>query len=256
MTMKVAKRGAFAAACFAVLFSVNSAVVKLESLSVKPKVIGQSLRLALVGAPSALNTDSEPAFAAADGTYLPDVCKQGMYHWSASHMPIKVFISNGADVPGYRSTFNGMIRDSFDRWSQASGSKISWKQVSDRNAADVTVDWTTQVKQLPQGTEAGETNALTRLNTATNQGIIYGARMHFLTQLNGEAFSDNEMFRTCLHEAGHALGLQGHSTDPQDVMYYAISKRQQPILSDRDRQTMATLYKNAPATDAITLNAK
>lgn len=243
-----------AAACFAVLVGFTAGLIGHQLGNTKgAQIISQTLNFARLSGP--VSTAAQPDFSGTDN-YLPDVCQQGVYQWPTSRLPIKVYISTGANVPGYRPNFPGMIRESFNTWASASNNKISWKEVSDRSAADITVDWTTQVKELPQGTEAGETNALTRLNSSTGRGIIFGARMHFLTQLNGVDFGDTEMRRTCLHEAGHALGLQGHSPLAKDVMYYAISKRQLPELSSRDMATMARLYDDAPASDAIALGSR
>jgi len=47
----------------------------------------------------------------------------------------------------------------------------------------------------------------------------------------------------CLHEVGHTLGLNGHSANPKDVMFYSMNS-DNPItaLSARDKSTMARLY--------------
>jgi predicted Zn-dependent protease len=188
--------------------------------------------------------------------YLSWVCTQGMYHWQENKMPIKVCISSGAGVPGYRPEFAGMVRHAFNEWVVASGEKLSWKEVKDPSQADVNVGWTDQVTQRSNGTEAGETKAYTRLNSATGQGIIYGANMSLLTELPERQFSDTDMEKTILHETGHALGLQGHSPSRTDIMYYSINADQQPELTGRDEATMAHLYANYPAADKIAAKAK
>ena len=48
---------------------------------------------------------------------------------------------------------------------------------------------------------------------------------------------------TARHELGHALGLWGHSTNPQDVMYPAQMGDYPPI-SDRDLKTLQWLYQD------------
>ena len=193
-------------------------------------------------------------FESAD--YMPDVTGQGVYTWMADKMPLKVWVSDGKGVPGYRPVFGKYIRSSFDLWCNASGNKLSWVEVTDPSKADITVQWTDQVTERSEGTEAGKTSCMTRLNTQTGQGIIYGARMQMLTRLPGREFGDAEVSKTCLHEAGHAFGLQGHSHDRNDIMYYAIGPAQEFALSERDRTTMAHLYQGFPVSGGLALGPK
>jgi predicted Zn-dependent protease len=189
------------------------------------------------------------------GDYLSSVCVQGVYHWQKT--PIKVFISSGAGVPGYRDSFPGMIRHAFDTWNGASGTKLPWTQVNSEADADVKIYFTDHVKNIATGTEAGETNAYTQLNRLTNQGFIYGAKMTLLSQLPERGFSDFEMNKTILHETGHALGLQGHSPNRDDIMYYSINPQQQGVLTARDEATMAHLYSDYSADgENVALGAK
>jgi hypothetical protein len=190
------------------------------------------------------------------GDYMPDVTGQGTYTWQADKMPIKVFVSDGKGVPGYRPEMGRYIRTSFDWWSQASGNKITWVEVTDAAKADITVYWTDKVFERPEGTEAGKTACLTRLNTVTGKGIIYGARMQMLTRLPGRDFGDAEVSKTCLHEAGHAFGLQGHSHNRDDIMYYAVNPGQEFELSTRDKATMAHLYATYPVSDGLAVGPK
>jgi predicted Zn-dependent protease len=188
--------------------------------------------------------------------YLSSVCGEGTYTWQSQHMPIKVFISDGTGVPGYKPVFQDYIRNGFTKWCNISENKLAWVEVKTAAEADVTVAWTDRVTERPEGTEAGRTSVMTRYNAQTGKGIIYGARMQFLTQLPSRGFDDAEVEKTCLHEAGHALGLQGHSPFRNDIMYYAVGPSQQPMLSDRDRNTMMKLYTDAPTLDAVALGHK
>ena len=188
--------------------------------------------------------------------YLSSVCAEGAYTWDPNKMPIKVWIADGTGTPGYKPIFQSYIRNGFNAWTAVSGNKLSWREVSDPADADITVRWTNKVTERPEGTEAGRTSALTRLNTATNKGIIYGARMQFLTMLPTRSFTDEEVEKTCLHEAGHAMGLQGHSPYRGDIMYYAIGPSQQAKLSDRDVNTLTKLYADHPSLDQLALEHK
>lgn len=205
----------------------------------------------------ALATPTAPMGTFSGGAdYLSSVTGQGTYHWDMSKLPIKVYISSGENVPSYRPQFGDYIRHGFDEWCRVSNGKLAWVEVNDPSKADITVKWTNQVTQRPEGTEAGKTDALTRYNTVTHQGIIYGARMQFLTRLPQREFSDLEVAKTCLHEAGHAMGLQGHSPYRNDIMYYAVQPTQPAVLSQRDINTLTHLYADCPVFDAVAMKAK
>ena len=51
------------------------------------------------------------------------------------------------------------------------------------------------------------------------------------------------LYETVLHEMGHALGLGGHSPDPEDAMYSRIVGGRDEGLSARDRETLRLLYE-------------
>lgn len=188
--------------------------------------------------------------------YMPAITEQGTFHWENGKMPIKVFIGNGQGVPSYRPQYGSFIRKGFDEWCRISNGKLAWVEVTEAAKADVTVAWTIQVNQRPEGTEAGKTDAYTRYNTATGQGVIYGAKMQFLTKLPGREFTDLEVEKTCLHEVGHAMGLQGHSPYRNDIMFYAVQPTQAPALTARDVNTLNRLYASYPVLDAMTLKAQ
>jgi predicted Zn-dependent protease len=56
-----------------------------------------------------------------------------------------------------------------------------------------------------------------------------------------------EIMRTCLHEVGHALGIDGHSADVNDVMYFSESAKHMGTLTRRDMVTIIRLYGRYPA---------
>ncbi len=60
---------------------------------------------------------------------------------------------------------------------------------------------------------------------------------------DGREASLADLYNAVLHEMGHALGLAGHSPDPQDVMYPDVASGITG-LSERDRQTLIGLYRS------------
>jgi predicted Zn-dependent protease len=57
------------------------------------------------------------------------------------------------------------------------------------------------------------------------------------------AITDNTIRSAALHEAGHALGLFGHSPNPQDARFFSGRiKDEKPVLTARDSKTLLRLY--------------
>lgn len=208
-------------------------------------------------APTAMEVGGLSATASSAGSdYLREVCKEGTFVWPAERFPLKVYIEDGQGVPGYRSNFSSFVVEAFDTWDKVTNHKLSWSQVSNPQAADITIRWTDAVTERTEGTEAGRTAAVTRLNPMTGLGTISGAKMLFLTRLPQRQFSDDEVRKTCLHEVGHALGLQGHSSNRNDIMYYAVSPTQGQLTA-RDVATMNKLYDTYPqGATQVTLGPK
>lgn len=184
--------------------------------------------------------------------YLDDIASDGIYRWLPEKLPVKVYIENGANVPGYRSTFRQALTQSFDRWSQLSAGRLGWTEVRDKSRADIVCSWTDQATENDRGTEIGRTKTFTRFDTSTNSGTIQRATMVLLTEMPDRDLSDYEVEKAYLHEVGHAFGLAGHSPVRSDIMAAAINDSQRLDLSRRDINTINRLYSGyEPITTAI-----
>src|SRR5438552_18608310 len=86
---------------------------------------------------------------------------------------------------------------------------------------------------------------------APGQARINGANIVLLTvDSNGQPLADEDMQKICLHEIGHALGLNGHSTINRDVMFFSRSPTVSPAPTQRDSATICKLYgAYTPAAD-------
>lgn len=65
---------------------------------------------------------------------------------------------------------------------------------------------------------------------------------HRMTIVIPPGQADGVMLSVARHELGHAIGLWGHSPNPQDVMYFAQVKSP-PLISPRDLQTLYRVYE-------------
>jgi predicted Zn-dependent protease len=176
--------------------------------------------------------------------YLSTVTQEGNFHWSPDRMPLKVYVSDGANVPGYRPEFRKMITDAFSEWCNTSNGVLSWKQVNSAKGADIVCSWTDTPTIRPGSVEAGQTRTLVQTNRDTGEGRIVTAQISILTALMGKNFSNENMYKTSLHEVGHALGLQGHSDVASDIMYPTVNEDQVARLKPRDVNTMSQLYSD------------
>lgn len=125
-------------------------------------------------------------------------------HWA--HFPVRISLE--AHGLGQTEEVPTALAG-FSEWGAASHGKISFVRVSDPSKADITVQFVPG-RYLAAGTQAvGETTIY------SSDGVLKKASM----RLAEGAMLPEELQATAAHEFGHALGISGHSSDPDDVMY-------------------------------------
>jgi tetratricopeptide (TPR) repeat protein len=171
--------------------------------------------------------------------YLFLVTPQGRQRWDYSKMPLKVFLYRGQDCRGFLPIFNLVLTDAFKDWQKASG-VVSFIPANSPSEADIECKWTDDQQALKSMGEGGETRTAYR----KIDGAITHATITILTYFNGKPVSPNLVWATSLHEIGHALGLDGHSDNSQDILYaWASFNVEHAQLSQRDVNTLRLLYQ-------------
>ncbi|GEM_PF-1236656 len=239
------------------LFVLSFALL-LSTLSLPDSAISSTLRSTARAArwlPSVRESAFSPS-AARSPDYLDAASDEGVYQWPQSKLPLKVYMTPGNSVPGYRSDYPEILSASFDEWVKASDYRLSWVRVYDRSKADVVVTWTTDTPELQGGTEAGLTRCYAAFDTETNHGLIHRATMSLATEMPDRQLSDREIKRAYLHEVGHAFGIAGHSPHRADIMYGAIGRGQQPVLSEADVATINRLYTDYPVNNETAMHPR
>ena len=212
------------------------------------------------------STGSSKGSDASKTDYLQDALESGFHRWSDKHMPLKVFIDPNGDPeePEAESDFfpgekikkhsarnDNVLKSSFYDWAKALNQKVNFIFVNDSEKADIRCHWTNDPKKLGDGTENGET--LVRMAGET----LVSAEMNIRERETEGAFpfSENLVTTTCRHEVGHALGLTGHSPNPQDVMFFSVPLADvERKISGRDAATMMKIYSRPMAPQYIVLD--
>lgn len=163
--------------------------------------------------------------------------------WDKSKFPLKVHIEENASAKGYQPSFPNIARQSFIAWYRASGKKLAFTFIDSKEEADINLEWTDKRLRIDNDKKEREKAGLTTSAT-TSAGEVKKARIQIRTQdpFTKEGTDEDRIKETCLHEIGHSLGLNGHSTNPADIMYLGTTRRQLPALTKRDKATIAKLY--------------
>jgi Flp pilus assembly protein TadD/predicted Zn-dependent protease len=199
------------------------------------------------------------AGASQDGSdYFVEISRGHPQKWNASRMPIKVFIGDASHVPGYKADYDAILKQAFSDWSEASGGKLTFSYVNQSAGADLTVKWSNNRNDLQniaqRAAEGGEAKIYPGPDGITSASIV----LLTLDPAPDRPITPSLMRMKCLHEVGHASGMQGHSTTPGDIMFDTSPLADNEVqLSVRDKKTIIRLYSDdvTIVPDAISINA-
>ena len=186
-----------------------------------------------------LNNQAKAEVTTSDDYYANVISADGRRRWSNKRMPLKVYITAGDGLNGYKEQYERILKESFKEWEKASAGKVKIVFVDSLlDKPDIRCKWLDDQKELASSAEGGETQVRFAFDS------IVGATIYLLVQDDQSIpFTDNLIRTLCLHETGHSLGLLGHSVSPADVLFSTapLVEREQH-LSKRDRATLNKLY--------------
>ncbi|MBS2010081.1 MAG: matrixin family metalloprotease [Cyanobacteria bacterium SZAS TMP-1] len=165
--------------------------------------------------------------------------------WRKQDMPLKVYVRKNVQLPGFYDSFLGVVREAMQKWCQATGNAVSYKLVQDKESASLIWDYTDRPELCTSNHEPGLEGANEmRLRMEDRTASAGNITVVVKKGPNAPSFRDRQLIlTTCLHEAGHALGIHGHSPNPHDVMFLAATPEAKPKLSQRDKNTIRVMYQ-------------
>ena len=176
------------------------------------------------------------------------VQNKDILRWNIESFPLRVYFENA------NTNYKENIKKAFENWSKTSGF-LQFSEVFKPEDSNIIIKFIPYT--CPKCTNANCTYVVATTNNTTDKYHRLDKMIitFYNTNPHGEEFTNTEIYNTALHEIGHALGISGHSENPNDVMYSANHKStgefslyDQHILylSKRDLNTIALLYRLAP----------
>jgi hypothetical protein len=129
---------------------------------------------------------------------------------------------------------------------------FSYQLTDDPTEADVFYFWTNHfVNKMGLALFANDIRGLTSKDTFPYKAVLAGGRAEFkpvlillrTTEGDGSQVTPGKLKASAAHEFGHALGIDGHSTNPIDLMSKFHGKG---LISPNDAATIRFMYKHAP----------
>ena len=196
-----------------IMFSPNSTISKLAQQSL------YNLNLMIKDEPPLITGDN----------YLSDVKLNGRYvKWEK--FPVLVYVN--------ASQYDTLIKSAFNQWQKMSSGIISFQFVKNPDVAQIKVRMVDKLLVDKVGKyQAGLTTVKVHNNYLKSADIqILKINPYDMAEIDNDT-----VYSTMLHEIGHALGLQGHSSNDTDLMA-PYTKSGYKTFSRRDINTILLLY--------------
>lgn len=169
-------------------------------------------------------------------SYIRGVIAQGdITRWNTSYLPLNVYIQ----TQGVPAEYIVQLKRAYKNWQTATDGEVTFALVNSPDDADLKCVFT---KDIPDTSE--DTVGVHQFQYRGDE--IADSTIHFrFTDKYGRQFSSDLFYTIALHEIGHSLGLAGHSSNPNDLMY-PVSTARNTGFSKRDLTTFKLLYKIIP----------
>ncbi len=166
-----------------------------------------------------------------------------LIRWNNSK-PITYTISGDSSVP---AEYYSAIKEAFGNWQAAANGQIIFKETPGIKDTNIVVKIVDDISSNGKKDlmVSGKTEPVFE-NDKLGKMEVYIEK----TDKKGNFYEPDKIQALALHEIGHALGLGGHSSDSNDVMYYTgdyiDNDTYNKDITSRDLNTLNLLYKMIP----------
>lgn len=158
------------------------------------------------------------------GTYLNELDK--ISKWN--NMPVRVWIEP--------CTYTDTAKKAFGEWQTKTNNKVSFVFVKNPNSANIRMEFVDRLRKSDSAYNLG----FTALKFSGKKNII--AKIEILQRTESNSYKTNsQLYGVMLHEIGHALGISGHSSRNNDIMF-PNDFTNDVHLSQRDINTIMSIY--------------
>ncbi len=194
----------------------------LESIMVSLRPLVLFLPLSIVGC---AGPGSASTAVCGPDSFVPNYSTEvNLKRWES--LPIRVYFQTDTNTGGVN--IENESRQGFDDWEAALSQNL-WTEVSSAASANLVV--------RVQASSPQSTLAETTIYFFSGQNIITRAEMVIYTW---PSLPTGGYAGTAAHELGHALGINGHSSNVADIMYFTGNATD--LLTQNDLNTIRTAY--------------
>jgi len=137
----------------------------------------------------------------------------------AGPQTIPYHITDGKGIAGYDAVDRELAVFAIDAWARESGARLKFTPAKSESEALLVVRWVAAGE--------GRFGEMRRISVGGNQGaevfispgVSSMGEPYASRAARDRLFRDTIVYLTCVHEIGHALGLQ-HTSNFEDIMYY------------------------------------
>lgn len=200
--------------------------------------------IAMLESESKLHAGDSASLSTADDYFGSISLSGAITKWTSDRMPLKIYLAPTQGVVGYKPAYTEGVKTAFQDWANASGGKVSFVYVQDKAKSDIDFGFSNDIKAVSNPAEGGEAKVYPGPKGIVKSQIV----VLTLDPSPGQPMTDGLMRWICLHEIGHSLGLMGHSSQHNDVMYSSMPLASiDRSLSERDKNTLKHLYSDEVA---------